>query len=706
MNHENSVRLLYNPARVPQDEFLKGFILRQQEFRRIWVDMLDSRLDAIDPHFLITGQRGMGKTSLMLKVAYEIQLEPSLSDWLLPVLLPEEMYGVPDLLSFWLMVGNALESIGLEIFSGLGAELEDLAAQDDEQMIMEAIIARLRTPARKIVVFIDNFGDMLDRLSEKEVHRLREICSTAKWLRIVAASARVLEHTYSYDKPFFDFFHPIALRGLTQEDARLFLEGMAALEPDERREEILETIKNRPDRLETVRRLSGGVPRLLALLYTFVSRDPESSVLADLEGVLDQVTAYYKHRVEELPKQQQVLLHHVAMAWDAVGTGEIAKAARMESRVVSANLRHLVSNNILEQVDTGGKNHLYRLQERFLNIWYLMRMAGTKDASRMKWLVAFLETWLEGPQLRYQMENYANALKSSGLNEDADALEEALRDEINRQFEQKFAREKLNKWSAEDSARLTYGKAETPEKEPYSTVFNHQQKVVDLSNLDTKAFNIMINDAPTWESAKWTYEEMLRKEVIPHTGTLKILINRAPDWKSAIWALEELVRLEVPLDVTTFNVVWSKAFSPVILLQFLELAKGHWDTNWKNQAATDEGLQALRLAFVMVWELEFVNANQLAIPYFQNQAPKRHHFLYQEFYLITLLVRHQHQACLKLFENSPHQLKDAFKPIWYALNKLLGDVGRLELLRMGSELKETVDEIVDFILRMREKYPS
>ncbi|HEX2898981.1 MAG TPA: ATP-binding protein, partial [Bacteroidia bacterium] len=242
MKQESSTRLLYNPSRIPQEEFLRGFIVRQAEFQRIWEDMRDARLDAMDPHFLITGQRGMGKTSLMLKVAYEIRRDSRLSDWLLPVLLPEEMYGVSDLMGFWVAVAKAVEAQNPGKFKGLGEEAEAAAMKDDETKVMETIVDRLRKPQSKLVIFIDNFGDLLDRLPEKEIHRLREIFTTAKWLRVVAASARVLDHTYSYDKPFFDFFHPIALRGLSKDEAKGLLEGLAELEPEDRREEILKTL--------------------------------------------------------------------------------------------------------------------------------------------------------------------------------------------------------------------------------------------------------------------------------------------------------------------------------------------------------------------------------------------------------------------------------------------------------------------------------
>ncbi len=75
----------------------------------------------------------------------------------------------------------------------------------------------------------------------------------------------------------------------------------------------------------------------------------------------------------------------VARAWDAVTVSEIASLARSErqglkTNQISAQLKQLVDNQIIEiEPRAKGRNHLYRLQERFFNIWYLMRYSTRQD---------------------------------------------------------------------------------------------------------------------------------------------------------------------------------------------------------------------------------------------------------------------------------------------------------------------------------------
>lgn len=575
MSARNTNKFLYNPARLPEKDLLARFIVREREFARIWEDVTRTRRDGIDQHFLLIGQRGMGKTTLMLKIAYEVKRAPKLLDWLIPVNLPEELFGVRDLLGLWEVLAGHLE----EQFPGLEKQVQPAIKARNERAALEAIRMRLKQEGKKLILFIDNFGDLLDRLNEIEVHRLRETLMSAGDIRLIAASARLMDHTYQYDKPFFDFFNTVFLDGLDRESSLKLMRGLA--ENSGQLPLLEQIIAEHPARIEAIRRLTGGVPRLLILLFSSVMGDPDAQLMDDLEDILDQVSPYYKHRVEELPDQQQSIFHHVAMAWDAIGAGEVAEAMRTDSRKVSAQLQSLIDNDLLERVETGGKNHLYRVQDRFFNIWYLLRMAGNRGASRMRYLLGFWMTWLEPTALQDRSEELATEL-------------------------------------------MEYG-------------FEHN--VADSGS------------APWGESSR---------KIEFHEG----------------------------------------------IFDQLEQLRGTWRERLSHPTSNAFGFSLIDTATLALWECDFANASALARISFEEDSPGSLHFVRQEFYLLTLLVRYQHQECLHLFESSPHRLKDVFKPIWYALQKLIGEAGRKELLRMGPELEETVDEIVAWVLRMRRKYPA
>ena len=72
-------------------------------------------------------------------------------------------------------------------------------------------------------------------------------------------------------------------------------------------------------------------------------------------------------------------------------------------------------------------------------------------------------------------------------------------------------------------------------------------------------------------------------------------------------------------------------------------------------------------------------------------------------YFLLLLAKQQSQAAYDLFQQFP-DLKQQFKPVYYALMTLLKDQYPKEHLKMGSELKETVQEILEQIKKKAKRY--
>ncbi|MBI4648936.1 MAG: SEL1-like repeat protein, partial [Bacteroidia bacterium] len=128
-------------------------------------------------------------------------------------------------------------------------------------------------------------------------------------------------------------------------------------------------------------------------------------------------TPLYKSRMDELPAQQQAITHTITMHWDAMAVKDIAREIRMESNAVSAQLKQLEKNGIVEKETTSIKNYLYRISERFFNIWYLMRHCRKNDRNRVKWLVRFLETWCSNDDLVQRTIKHIHALKQGRLYE-------------------------------------------------------------------------------------------------------------------------------------------------------------------------------------------------------------------------------------------------------------------------------------------------
>ena len=56
--------------------------------------------------------------------------------------------------------------------------------------------------------------------------------------------------------------------------------------------------------------------------------DDSASVFEDLEGILDKITPLYKHKMDDLPTQQQVIVDVIALNWDGMITKEISEKTK------------------------------------------------------------------------------------------------------------------------------------------------------------------------------------------------------------------------------------------------------------------------------------------------------------------------------------------------------------------------------------------
>jgi TPR repeat protein len=411
------VASIYNPDLLTKQQLIGSFVVRLKKFKKIFEDIKSSDMTHPEQPLLVVGLRGMGKTTLLLRLSYEVENTASLNKWLVPIVFNEEEYGINRLFKFWEHVALYLEKKEPQ-FKGLYDNMDNAYAlinNDEryEQKAFELLIDALHKSGKKLLLFIDNFGDMFKRFSKHERQRLREVVMTCVDLRIIAGSSVVAEAFYKYDDPFYELFKVERLEGLNKEEAESLLIQLGEHYPVNPAKEVLE---KQPHRVETLRRLTGGIPRSIVLLFEIFVDDKEGNAFTDLESILDRVTPLYKHRMDELPPQQQEIVNVIAHAWDAVSAKEVAIKTRLDSKLVSAQLKQLHQSNIIDIQPTNNKNHLYLLHDRFFNIWYLMRMARKGDKNRVLWLIRFLEQWCDEDQLSKRSESLMRAFNKGKYN--------------------------------------------------------------------------------------------------------------------------------------------------------------------------------------------------------------------------------------------------------------------------------------------------
>ncbi|MBU3101277.1 MULTISPECIES: ATP-binding protein [Clostridium] len=409
----------YNPNNLTEKDLIDSFVIRKKEFQKIINDIKGSDMKYPEQHYMIEAQRGYGKTTLLKRIYFEIKRDTELKKRLIPVILPEEQYNVRRLFKLWEVVAQDLELESYE-FIGLHEQMDKHAKEENyEDICFKLIEQRLKEKNKKLILLIDNTEGILKKFKLIEQQKLREILLTSAEIRFIGASADVLEFTFDYEKPFYDFFKLIKLKGLTSEETNELFEKLGEIF---NKKDMKELIKSNKGKIEALRRLTGGVPRIMSLLFSNVCCD-RGLAFKDIATLSDKVTPLYKHVMDNLSPVQQEIVDVIALSWEAITTKEIADKIRMQSKEVSAQLNQLEKNGVINKIPVNKKNYMYQIKDRFFNIWYLIRFGGEKEKQQVLWLVDFLEIWCSRELLINKSKN-----KEQDLNFDKKDLDRDCND--------------------------------------------------------------------------------------------------------------------------------------------------------------------------------------------------------------------------------------------------------------------------------------
>ena len=200
---------LYNPRLWDAAEVRAYYVARPTLLKRLMDDLGREHPGSQPQHRLIIGLRGMGKSTLLRRIAVAVEDDAALSGQWLPLDFPEEQYNVAGLGDFWLNCLDALSDL-LES-RGRTAEAEALDAQivrldrKDGEGALAALREAATTLERRLLLLVDNVDLVFERIKADD-WKLREALQAHPELLIVGASAKALESTYRYDGAFYDFF--------------------------------------------------------------------------------------------------------------------------------------------------------------------------------------------------------------------------------------------------------------------------------------------------------------------------------------------------------------------------------------------------------------------------------------------------------------------------------------------------------------------
>lgn len=321
-------------------------------------------------HIVVIGQRGIGKTHLLLTIYHHFKNSPKIY----PIRLSEEEYSV-----------TRLEELFERILQVMNVKYDPEHILEEGIKILKAKRKEGRTP----VVFVDNLQLLFSQL-ESDLPKLRAILQEHNPFCILGSALSVFDAISRYNEPFYEFFEMIFLRGLSQSEVGELIEKRLRLEG---KEDMVKSLHEYKERIKGIQILTGGNPRLIHSLCEILIRKGSFQELEqNLLELLDQLTPYYQARIEALPIEKRKLVDTLALSDGPLSPTELAKKASMQTNIVVTQLRRLENDGFVEPVKFRDKRTtMYQVSERLYRIWREMRSPiGLK---RISLFIEFLKIW-------------------------------------------------------------------------------------------------------------------------------------------------------------------------------------------------------------------------------------------------------------------------------------------------------------------------
>ena len=382
----------YNPGFLTDDELVASFCVRTAEFDLL-IETLRGCTEASNPHQIVIGPRGSGKTSLLLRVAAEARRDAALAACCFPVVFAEESYEVATAGEFWLECLTHLAAQAAPYQEGdpdLDRTVSELRAIQDDRVLGDRCLGALLDFAdrrgKRILLLVENLNMLFRDMADKEAGwRLRKVLQTEPRIILFASATSRFDEIDHPDRALYDLFRDRTLRPLDTDQCAVLWESVAG----------------RPAARETVRSLeilTGGSPRLIAIVARFGAGRSFRELMADLLDLVDDHTEYFKSHLESLPAQERRVYLALAALWKPATAREIAEHARLEPSQCSAQLARLEGRGVVQVAGGSARRKRYYLTERLYNIYYLLRRARGPDRL-VEALVRFMEAYYSPPEL-------------------------------------------------------------------------------------------------------------------------------------------------------------------------------------------------------------------------------------------------------------------------------------------------------------------
>jgi tetratricopeptide (TPR) repeat protein len=319
----------FNPHEMSAETVVAVATGREQPLDRI-LSIVRDNLDAEQlQHVIVSAPRGYGKSFFLRYV--EVKIIELAEKESLPVamaLLPEELPHVKEPDTLIAEIARVFTRAPADTVQVRWTE-DDGDAWDEAVVRLDAAVAERFGNGRGLLVAgVENFDLLLKKAFGKNVQaqRLRRFLGRpGNRVMLITASARGA-FDRDYDRPLFKAFEEIALQPWSIPEC---LDFFAAQRAQGTKPPLTEA---QSARARAVATFISGTPRLATMIGEALIDDDTSRAADLLEKLVDELTPYYKERIEALPSRSQALLDALLRGGENCSATELARRVNAPSQ--------------------------------------------------------------------------------------------------------------------------------------------------------------------------------------------------------------------------------------------------------------------------------------------------------------------------------------------------------------------------------------